>query len=166
VIGSAELDPPRGKGITQLDLPPDWLSSDSARVTDRLLKLGRFSLVGLTCLGLATGVLAGLHDLAGVNYLVAYIASFAAGNVTGYLLNARFTFSANRVHYGGALRYMAINAALLGANTAALRYLVESLHLWYIAAAVALAIANTPISFIGQGLFTYRPHLRHGAPEL
>jgi putative flippase GtrA len=133
---------------------------------NRLLKLGRFSLVGLTCLALATGVLAGLHGLAGVNYLVSYVASFVTGNITGYLLNARFTFSANRVHYGGALRYMTINAALLGANTAALRYMVESLHLWYIAAAVALAIANTPISFFGQGLITYRTRLQHGAAEL
>lgn len=135
-------------------------------MTKRLLKLGRFCLVGATCLGLATGVLAGLHDLAGVNYLIAYVASFAAGNITGYLLNARFTFDTSRVHYGGAVRYMMINAAMLGINTAALKLLVDSLHVWYIAAAVLLAILNTPISFIGQGLFTYRPHLRHRSAEL
>ena len=123
---------------------------------ERLTQLLRFCAVGLTCLGLSLAVLSGLHDLAGLNYLLAYVASFIAGNITGYLLNARFTFSVHSVSHTGAARYMLVNATLLCVNTAALRLLVGGLHMWYIAAAIVLAAINAPVSFLAQRLVTYR----------
>jgi len=39
-------------------------------------QLVRFSAVSLFCFALGLGVLTGLHELAGVHYLVAYVASF------------------------------------------------------------------------------------------
>lgn len=122
---------------------------------ERLLELVRFCTVGLVCLGVALGVLAGLHELLGLNYLLAYIASFVVGNVCGYLLNARFTFSAQSVDHAGALRYMTVNGVLLFANTAALKLLVDVLHLWYFGAAVLLAAINAPVTFFAQRLITY-----------
>ena len=101
-------------------------------------------------------MLAALHSLAGVNYLLAYAASFIVGNVLGYLLNARFTFSVRSVSHTGAARYMLVNATLLCVNTAALKLLVGGLHLWYIAAAILLAAINAPVSFLAQRLVTYR----------
>ena len=136
-------------------------SMRSALLGERLLKLTRFCGVGLTCFGLGVAILAGLHELAGVNYLVAYIASFVATNVTGYLLNARFTFSLASVDHRGALRYMTVNAVLLIANTLALKLLVDVAHMWYLLAAVLLAALNMPVSFIGQWLFTYRTESRN-----
>jgi putative flippase GtrA len=109
-------------------------------------------------LGLA--VLTGLDELAGVNYLAAYVASFVVSNLAGYLLNARFTFSARSVNHTGAIRYMTVNAVLLGANTLTLKLLVDGLHMWYLAAAVLIACFNTPLSFLGQWLFTYRTQVR------
>lgn len=132
---------------------------------ERLRQLARYSLVGLASLGLALGALAGLHVLLGVNYLVAYCVSFVASNVAGYLLNARFTFSTQSDH-GGAARYMAVNAALLGVNTAAMKLLVGVLGMWYIGAAILLAILNAPVSFLAQRLITYRPATRTGAAPL
>lgn len=125
-------------------------------MTDRLLQLARFCAVGMTCLVLSLAVLAGLHDLAGVNYLVAYVASFVVGNVAGYLLNARFTFFAGSVDHAGAARYLTVNAVLLCVSTAALRLLVGELRMWYLAAAILIAAANTPVSFVAQRLITYR----------
>lgn len=122
----------------------------------RLLQLARFCTVGLTCLALALAVLAGLHGLAGINYLVAYVASFVVGNVVGYLLNARFTFSAATVDHAGAARYLMVNAVLLCVSTAALKLLVGELRMWYLAAAILIAAANTPLSFFAQRLITYR----------
>lgn len=122
----------------------------------RLLRLGRFCGVGLTCLILGFGILAGLHELAGVNYLIAYIVAFVVTNVTGYVLNARFTFSLASVGHMGAIRYMTVNVVLLGVNSIALKLLVDVAHVWYLFAAVLLAAVNTPVSFIGQWLFTYR----------
>lgn len=128
----------------------------SARMRERLLRLARFCTVGLICLGIALSVLAGLHDFAGVNYLIAYVASFVVSNIAGYLLNARFTFSTKAVDSAGLVRYMTVNASMLGANTLAMKLLVDVLHVWYLGAAILLAAVNTPISFFGQRLFTYR----------
>jgi putative flippase GtrA len=120
--------------------------------------------VGLGSLGLALGVLAGLHALFGVNYLVAYCVSFVTSNVAGYLLNARFTFS-TRSDREGAARYMAVNAALLGVNSAAMKLLVDVLGIWYMEAAILLAALNAPISFAAQRLITYRPRPRGRAAQ-
>lgn len=133
-------------------------------MSERLRQLGRYCLVGLASLGLALGVLAGLHEQAGVNYLVAYCVSFATSNVAGYLLNARFTFAV-KSDRGGAVRYAAVNAALLCANTAAMKLLVDALGMWYIAAAILLAALNAPVSFLAQRLITYRLEIRSRAPE-
>lgn len=131
-----------------------------------LTQLLRFGAVGLTCLVLSTAVLAGLHTLAGVNYLLAYAAAFVAGNILGYVLNAHFTFAVRSVSHTGAARYMLVNATLLGVNTLALDCLVQRLHMWYLAAAVLLGVLNAPVSFLAQRFVTYRPSLRRGAQNI
>jgi putative flippase GtrA len=135
------------------------------RLKERLRQLRSYCLIGVASLGLALSVLAGLHALLGINYLIAYCVSFVASNIAGYLLNARFTFSTQSDH-GGAARYMAVNAALLGANTAAMKLLVDVLGMWYIGAAILLAILNAPVSFVAQRLLTYRLQSVRRAAEL
>jgi putative flippase GtrA len=110
----------------------------------------------MTCLLLGLAVLIGLHDLAGVNYLVAYVAAFIFANVAGYLLNARFTFFAGSIDHTGAARYLLVNAVLLCVCTVALKLLVDEFRMWYLAAAILLAALNAPISFLAQRLITYR----------
>lgn len=126
----------------------------------RFRKLARFCAVGFTCFTIGLGILAGLTELAGMNYLVAYVTSFVVSNLVGYLLNARFTFASKSVDHAGAIRYMTVNAVLLGTNTLALKLLVDELHMWYLGAAILLAFVNTPLSFLGQWLFTYRLQVR------
>ena len=132
----------------------------------RIAQLLRFGAVGVTCLGLSAAVLVGLHAFAGVNYLLAYAASFIAGNIAGYLLNARFTFAVRAVSHLGAARYMLVNATLLGVNTCTLDFLVERMHMWYLAAAVLLGVLNTPVSFLAQRFVTYRTSVRRGAQNI
>lgn len=119
-------------------------------------QLGRFCVIGLICFVLGLAVLAGLGELVGANYLIAYVVSFVTSNVAGYLLNARFTFSVRSDH-AGAARYMAVNVALLCINTAAMKLLVAALGMWYITAAIVLAACNAPVGYLAQRLFTYRP---------
>lgn len=130
------------------------------RAVGHLAQLLRFALVGAVGFAAGLAVLTGLHGLAGVNYLVAYVASFFAANGAGYLLNAYFTFSASSVDRGGAVRYMIINAIMLCVNTLALKLLVERAHIWYVSAAIILALAATPVTFVAHRLVTYRvgPH--------
>ena len=129
-------------------------------------QLLRFGAVGLTCLALSTTVLAGLHSLAGVNIFVAYSVAFVVGNLAGYLLNAHFTFAVRSVSHVGALRYMLVNATLLGVNTLALDFLVHRMHMWYLAAAVLLGVLTAPISFLAQRFVTYRLSLRRGIQNI
>ena len=122
----------------------------------RLRQLGRFCGVGLACLIFSVGVLVGLHAFAGLNYLFAYAISFIVGNIAGYLLNARFTFFVGTINHAGAIRYMAVNGALLCVSTALMSLLVGEFHVWYLAAALATAAINTPLSFLAQRFVTYR----------
>jgi putative flippase GtrA len=124
------------------------------------LQLARFSAVSLFCFALGLGVLTGLHELAGVHYLAAYVASFVVTSTLGYLLNGRYTFRAGSGDGSGLLRYMLVNVSLLVINGAALRVLVEHFHVWYLTATLALAACNTPVSFLAHRVVSYRLGLR------
>jgi putative flippase GtrA len=129
---------------------------------DHALQLARFSAVSLFCFALGLGVLTGLHELAGVHYLLAYVASFVVTSSLGYLLNGRYTFRALGGDSTGLLRYMLVNVTLLLINGTALRVLVEHFHVWYFSATLLLAALNTPVSFLAHRLVSYRLGLRQG----
>ena len=128
------------------------------------LQLARFCAVSLFCFALGLGVLTGLHELAGVHYLVAYVASFVVTSTLGYLLNGRYTFRAGDGDRSGLLRYMLVNIALLLVNGMALRLLVEHFHIWYLSATLLLAALNTPVSFLAHRVVSYRLGLRPASP--
>ena len=132
---------------------------------NHLRQLLRFCGVGLTCLAISLAVLVGLHALAGLNYLLAYAASFVAGNIAGYVLNARFTFSIDTISHAGALRYMAVNGTLLCVSTGFMKVIVGEFHVWYITAALLIAAVNTPISFVAHRFVTYRIRTTDRAPS-
>ena len=129
-------------------------------------QLVSFSAVSLFCFALGLGVLTGLHELAGVHYLVAYVASFVVTSSVGYLLNGRYTFGAGKAGRSGLIRYTSVNVCLLIVNGAALRLLVEEFHVWYLTATVVLAMINTPVSFLAHRIVSYRLGLRPGNPAL
>ncbi len=124
------------------------------------LQLARFAAVSLFCFALGLGVLTGLHELAGVHYLLAYVASFVVTSTLGYVLNGRYTFRAGNGDRAGLLRYMLVNVSLLVINGAALRLLVEDFRLWYLSATLLLAACNTPVSFLAHRVVSYRLGLR------
>lgn len=123
-------------------------------------QLAWFSAVSLFCFAVGIGVLTGLHELAGVYYLAAYVASFVVTSTLGYLLNGRYTFRAGSGDKAGLVRYMSVNVGLLLLNGTALRILVEHFHIWYLTATLGLAVANTPVSFLAHRLVSYRLGLR------
>ena len=130
------------------------------QVSAHTLQLARFSVVSLFCFALGLAVLTGLHELAGVHYLVSYVASFVVTSSLGYLLNGRYTFRTQDSNSSGLLRYMGVNVSLLVINGAALRLLVEQFHLWYLNATLLLAALNAPVSFLAHRLVSYRLGLK------
>jgi putative flippase GtrA len=117
-------------------------------------QLVRFGAVGLICLVVSTAALAALHDLAGLYYLVAFGIAFCLGNILGYVLNGRFTFTV-RVTRLGASRYLLLNGTLLALNSILMKALVDGAHIWYIGASLLLALVNTPLSFLLHRTFSY-----------
>ena len=128
----------------------------SRNVIGHSFQLARFCGVSLFCFALGLGVLTGLHELLGIHYLIAYITSFVVTSSLGYLLNGRYTFRSGSGDSSGLLRYMLVNGSLLVANGAALRLLVEHFHVWYLSATLALAVVNTPASFLAHRAVSYR----------
>lgn len=129
------------------------------------LQLTRFATVGLVCFLVSLAVLAGLHELAGVYYLLAYVASFLVSSSLGYLLNSYFTFRKRGTDGPGVLRYMGVNTVLLLVNAAALRCLVEIFHMWYLNATILLAVINTPVSYVAHRLLSFRLKLKEAAAD-
>lgn len=128
-------------------------------------QLVRFSGVGLVCLAASTSALAALHDLAGLHYLLAFVIAFCFGSVLGYVLNGRFTFSA-RLSRTGVFRYVLLNGILLVVNSALMKVLVDTAHVWYIAASLLLAALSTPMSFLLHRSFSYAARLpRLSSPQ-
>lgn len=125
------------------------------------IQLARFAGVGLCCFLLGLAILASLHELAGLHYLIAYVAAFVVTSTLGYLLNGRYTFRADDSDRVGLVRYMLVNVGLVTVNGAALRMLVEYFHMWYLNATILLAIINTPVSYLAHRLLSYRLGLRH-----
>ena len=78
----------------------------------------------------------------------------------GYLLNGRYTFGAGHGDSSGLVRYTLVNVFLLIVNGTMLRLLVEQFHVWYLTATVALAMVNTPVSFLAHRVVSYRLGLR------
>jgi putative flippase GtrA len=132
----------------------------SQNVMGHAIQLARFCGVSLFCFAFGLGVLTGLHEIAGVHYLVAYIASFVVTSSLGYQLNGRYTFCSGGGDRSGLLRYMLVNVSLLVMNGAALRLLVEHFHVWYLSATLLLAAVNTPASFLAHRAVSYRLGLR------
>ncbi|HVW70383.1 MAG TPA: GtrA family protein [Steroidobacteraceae bacterium] len=126
-------------------------------MTPRPAQVARFCAIGLVSFAVSTLVLATLCEVFHVYYLTAFIATFLISNLTGYLLNGRYTFAGHERFNSRTLScYLVINAILLGINSVLLRTLVESLGVWYIAATVILAAVNVPITFAAHRLVTYR----------
>jgi len=125
-------------------------------MTARLLSLASFCAIGVLNAALGLVLLVGLHELVGMNYLVAFAISFVVTNVSGYLFNGRYTFAGNQAGQLGVVRFMLVSGAVLIANCYALRLLVQQFHLWYVSATVCLAAVSAPMSFAVHRLITYR----------
>lgn len=125
-------------------------------MTNRLLSLASFCVIGLLNAALGLVILVGLYELVGVNYLAAFTISFVTTNVSGYLFNGRYTFGGNRAGQFGVARFVLVSGVVLIANCYALRLLVQQFHVWYLSATLCLAAVSAPMSFAVHRLVTYR----------
>ena len=138
-------------------------SSKPEKLRSQVVQLMRFCAVGLACYAASITSFTALCELAHVPYTYSFVLSFVIGNLLGFWLNGRFTYTAQKKVGGGSLaRYITINLMFLGLGFVALRFLVESLHVWYVAANFMVAAASAPLSFLMHRAISYRAR---GAPQ-
>ena len=91
----------------------------------------------------------------GLNYVAGYVCAFLLTNVLGFILHGRFTFADAGATSASPSRYLLNNVMLLGLNALVFKMLIDLVGIWYIAASVAVAVLNIPISFLVHRKLSY-----------
>ena len=121
------------------------------------LQLVRFAAVGASgyVVNLAVFTLA-LH-VAGIDYKVAAVLAFLISVANNFWWNRHWTFEAREGHAGfQAARFLTVSVAAFAFSYVALLALVEGAHLPEVLAQAVAIVAATPLSFLGQKLWSCR----------
>lgn len=121
-------------------------------------QLIKFGLVGASGFLINTGIYWVLLR-SGLHYMTAAILAFCAAVANNFLLNRSWTFRQIRhdVHAGFQFaRFLAVSLVALGFDLALLRLLVEHEHVGKIVAQMIAVVLVTPVSFVGNRLWSFR----------
>jgi len=120
-------------------------------------QLAKFCVVGGSGYVVNLAVYTVLLRGAGVHYLVAAIGSFLVAVTNNYLWNRVWTFRHQRGHvaYQG-MRFLVVAVLALSANLVVLKVLV-SLGVGKILAQAVAIVLVTPLNFVGNKLWSFRP---------
>lgn len=120
-------------------------------------QLGKFCVVGASGYAVNLVVYSLLLKGAGLHYLPAAVGSFVVAVANNYSLNRLWTFRDERGHVGyQGLRFLVVSVVSLAANLGVLYVLVSAGVGEIVAQAVAIVLV-TPLNFIGNKLWSFRP---------
>jgi putative flippase GtrA len=121
------------------------------------IQLLRFGMVGASGYAVNLAVFGALVHLADVDYRLAATAAFLVAVVNNFLWNRVWTFAARDGHAGfQAARFLLVSLAAFGVNLLILAALVDAGGLPKLEAQAIAIAAATPLSFIGNKLWTFR----------
>jgi putative flippase GtrA len=121
------------------------------------IQLAKFCVVGATGYAVNLGVFTALVHGASLNYVAAAVCSFAVAVTNNYSWNRLWTFRHVRGHIAlQGIKFLVVSLAALGANVAVLALLVE-LGVAKVPAQAAAIVIVTPLSFLGNKLWSFRP---------
>jgi dolichol-phosphate mannosyltransferase len=119
-------------------------------------QLLRFAVVGASGAVVNLGVYAIVAGPLGLDYRVAAIVGFAVAVVNNFALNRLWTFREAQGHTGfQAARFVAVSLAGLVVNLLVLHVLVDGLGTNELLAQAAAIAAATPMSFVGNKLWSF-----------
>jgi dolichol-phosphate mannosyltransferase len=119
-------------------------------------QLATFCAVGLSGYVVNLGVYAPLVELLDASYVTAAVCSFLVAVTNNYVWNRRWTFRHQRGHVAmQGVRFLVVSVVALGANLVCLHALV-SVGLPEVAAQALAIVSVTPISFLGNRLWSFR----------
>ena len=126
------------------------------RHTHNWLQLVRFGAVGATGYIVNLAVFAACVHLIGIDYRLSAVIAFAVSVLNNFWWNRHWTFSAKQAHpIGQAVRFFTVSLVAFGFPYVVLVALVDAGLMKVLAQAVAIA-AGTPLSFVGQKLWSFR----------
>ena len=122
------------------------------------LQLVRFALVGASGYVVNLVVFATLVHAADLNYRVAALGAFLVAVANNFVWNRRWTFRAHEGRAGfQAARFLIVSVAAFLFNLAILELLVSGLDMAEVPAQAIAIVAATPLSFLGNKLWSFRP---------
>jgi putative flippase GtrA len=121
------------------------------------LQLVRFALVGASGYVVNLAVFVSAVHLAGIDYKVAAPLAFLVSVANNFWWNRHWTFGEARGAHPAfqAARFLTVSAAAFGFGYLVLLALVEDAHLDKAAAQALAIVAATPLSFLGQKLWSF-----------
>jgi putative flippase GtrA len=121
-------------------------------------QLVRFAAVGASGYVVNLAVFAAAVHLLGIDYRVAPLPAFLISVANNFWWNRRWTFEDARGGHAGfqAARFLAVSVAAFLFSYAAYRLLVDAAGLPKVLAQAAAIVAATPLSFVGQKLWSFR----------
>ncbi len=121
------------------------------------LQLVRFGFVGATGYVVNLAVFAATVHLAGIDYKIAAVLAFLVSVTSNFWLNRHWTFDARGGHAGfQAARFFTVSTVAFLFSYGMLVLLVEDAHLRKVVAQAIAIVTATPLSFLGQKLWSFR----------
>jgi len=126
------------------------------RRTHNWLQLVRFGAVGASGYVVNLAVFAACVHLLGIDYHLSAVIAWAVSVMNNFWLNRHWTFGAKQDHpVQQAIRFFAVSLVAFGFTYVVLVLLVDAGLMKVAAQAIAIA-AGTPLSFIGQKLWSFK----------
>jgi putative flippase GtrA len=121
------------------------------------LQLVRFGAVGASGYVVNLAVFAACVHLLKIDYRAAAVIAFVVSVVNNFWLNRHWTFDAKHEHpMHQGLRFFAVSLVAFGFTYAVLVALVSGTGMEKVIAQALAIAAGTPLSFIGQKLWSFR----------
>jgi dolichol-phosphate mannosyltransferase len=117
----------------------------------------RFATVGASGYVVNLVVFASCVHVLGVDYRLAAVAAFLVSVANNFWLNRHWTFDAKHGHpvFQGA-RFLTVSVLAFGFTYVVLVSLVDGAHAPKVIAQAIAIVAGTPLSFLGQKLWSFR----------
>jgi dolichol-phosphate mannosyltransferase len=126
------------------------------RHTHNWLQLVRFGTVGASGYVVNLAVFAACVHVFAIDYRLSAVIAWVVSVLNNFLLNRHWTFDAKQDHpVLQAIRFFAVSLAAFGFTYVVLVALVDAGVMKVAAQAIAIA-AGTPLSFIGQKLWSFK----------
>jgi dolichol-phosphate mannosyltransferase len=127
------------------------------RQTQNWLQLIRFATVGASGYVVNLGVFTGCVHLLSIDYRISAVIAFGVSVINNFWLNRHWTFDAKHEHpIFQAARFFTISLVAFAFTYVVLIVLVDTAGLSKVLAQAIAIAAGTPLSFIGQKLWSFR----------